>query len=95
MVNQLHNFKLQMQSQEMSVSDLYLAKVTTKKFFVSADLELQTKPETVPVSDFYLAKIMTKNIFVSANLDPDIYYVQEIARVFSKTSNHDPHTSSL
>ena len=84
-----------MQPQAMPVSDLSIAKVTTKKIFVSADLELQMKPQAVPVSDLSLAKVNTKKILVSTNLDPDLYHVQEIARVFSETSNHDPQTSHL
>ena len=65
MVDQLQNFKLQMQPQELPVSDLSLAKVTSQ------------------------------NILVSTDLYPDIDLVQAISRVFSRTSNHDPHTSRL
>ena len=79
---------IQMQPQAVPVSDLSLAKVNTKKIFVSADLEIQMQPQAVPVSDISLAKVTTEKIFVSADLDP----VQEIARVFSETSNHDSHT---
>ena len=65
MVAQLHNFKLQMQPQAVTISDISLSKVTSQKIFVSADL------------------------------DPDIDPVQEIAQVFSKSSNVDPHISRL
>ena len=91
MVNQLQNFKLQMQPQAVPVSDLSLAKVATERIFVSADLELQMQPQAVPVSDISLAEVITEKIFISADMDP----VQAIARVFSETSNRDPHTSRL
>ena len=38
MVNQLQNFKLQMQLQEVSGSNLSLSKDTSRKNFVSSDL---------------------------------------------------------
>ena len=53
------------------------------------------QPQAMPVSDFSLAKVTTKKIFVSTDLDPDLDPVQAIARVFSETSNHDPHTLHL
>ena len=95
MVEQLQSFKLQMQPQAMPDSDISLANVTTKKIFVLADLELQMQPQEMPVSYLSLAKVNTENIFVSTDLDPDLDPVQAIARVFSETSNHDPHTSHL
>ena len=67
-----------MQPQAMPVSDLSLAKVTTEKIFVLADLELQMQPQAVPVSDLSLAKVTNKNIFVSTDLDPDLDPVQTI-----------------
>ena len=70
----------------MPVSDFSLAKVTTEKIFVSADLELQMQPQAVPVSDLSLAKVTTEKIFVSTDLDPDLDPVQAIDPVFSKTS---------
>ena len=57
MVDQIQMFKLQMQPQAMPVSDLSLAKVTTKKIFVSADLDLQMQPQAVPVSHFSIGKL--------------------------------------
>ena len=90
MFDQLQIFKLQMQPQAMPVSDLSLAKGTTEKMFVSADMKLQMQPQSVPVSDLSFAKVTTENIFVSADMDPDLDPVQAIARVFSKTSNLHP-----
>ena len=49
----------------------------------------------MPVSDLSLAKVTTDHNFVSADLDPDLDPAQEIAQVFSETSNHDPHTARL
>ena len=59
------------------------------------NFKLQIQPQAVPVSDFYIFKVTYQNILVSADLDPDIDPVQAIARVFSKPSNHEPHTSRL
>ena len=53
------------------------------------------QPQAVPVSDISLAKVTTEKIFVSTDLGTDLDPVQAIARVFSETSNHDPHTSHL
>ena len=44
LVGQLQNFKLQMQSQAVPVSDLSLAKVTSQNIFVSADLDPNLDP---------------------------------------------------
>ena len=57
--------------------------------------KLQMKPQVVPVSDLSLIKVTYQKILVSADMDPDIDPVQEIARVISELSNHDPHTSLL
>ena len=84
-----------MQPQAMPVSDLSLAKGNTEIIFVSADLELQMQPQEMPVSYLFLAKVNTENIFVSTDLDPDLDPVQAIARVFSETYSHDPHTPHL
>ena len=51
--------------------------------------------QAVPVSDLSLSKVTSQNIFVSADIAPDLDHVQAIARVFSKSSNIDPHTSCL
>ena len=59
------------------------------------NFKLQMQPQAVPVSDLSLVKVTSQEIFVSADMDPDLYPVQEIAQVFSETSNHDPHTSRL
>ena len=42
-----------------------------------------------------ITKPTSRKIFVSAYLDPDLDPDQTITRVFSKPSNHDPHTSRL
>ena len=59
------------------------------------NLKLQIQPQLVPVSDLSISKVNHQNILVSADLGIDIYHVQAIYRVFSKPSNHDPHTSRL
>ena len=40
-------------------------------------------------------KVTSQNIFVQADLAPDLDPVQEISRVFRKSSNLDPHISLL
>ena len=136
-VDQLQNFKLQMQPQAVLVSDFYISKVTNQKILVSDDMDIDLDPFqsiaqvfskpfnpephtsrlrtqtrfltpvscdlepdiSLPVSDLSISKVNHQNIFASADLDPDMdpYLdpVQSIARVFRKTSNHDPHTSRL
>ena len=59
------------------------------------NFKLQMQPQVVPVYDLSLDKVTSQKIFVSADLDPDIVLVQAISRVFSETSNHNHHTSSL
>ena len=49
----------------------------------------------MPVSDIFLSKVNPQNIFVLSDLNPDLYPFQGITWVFSKPSNHDPHTSRL
>ena len=44
MVTQFQNFKLQMQPQEVPVSDISLSKVTSQKIFVSADMDPDLDP---------------------------------------------------
>ena len=44
---------------------------------------------------YLFTKVTSQNLFASDDLNPDIDPVQEIASVFSKPSNHDPHTSRL
>ena len=60
---------------------------------------LQTQMRFVtPLSidlDPEITKPTSRNIFVSADLDPDIDHFQIIARVFSESSNLEPHTSRL
>ena len=49
----------------------------------------------MPTSDFSLCKVTYQKILASSDLGPDLDPVQVIARVFSKLSNNDPHTSGL
>ena len=43
----------------------------------------------------HLNKVTSQKIFISADLAPDFDPVQGIDRVFSESSNLDPHTSHL
>ena len=58
-------------------------------------VEVQAQPQAVPVYDLFISKLTYQKILVSSDLGPDLDPFQEIARVFSKPSNHDPHTSHL
>ena len=59
------------------------------------NFKLQIQLQVVPLSDLYFPKVTSQNIFVSSDISPHLDTVQGIARVFSKTSNLDPHTSRL
>ena len=59
------------------------------------NLKLQMQPQAVPVSDLSVSKVAYQKILVSADLDIYLDPVQAIARVFSKPSNREPHTSRL
>ena len=64
------------------------------------NFKLQMQPQAVPVSDFsILTKPNYSKIFVLSDLAPDPSAGLDsggvITRVFSETSNHDPHISRL
>ena len=74
---------------------LHINKVHERNQTMLQYFKLQMQPQAVTVSDFSISKVTYQKILVSADLDLDLDPVQEIARVFSEPSNHEPHTSRL
>ena len=105
MVNQHQNSKLHIQPQAVPnpfqgitlvfIKTIYDQDQTMYNYIV-AKLQIQYMVNTLHDRNLlHLNKVTYQNILVSADLDSDIYPFQAIARVFSKPSNHDPHTSRL
>ena len=97
-VAKLQNFKLQMQYMVNTFHErniLHINKVHERNQTMLQYFKLQMQPQAVTVSDFSISKVTYQKILVSADLDLDLDPVQEIARVFSEPSNHEPHTSRL